>query len=186
MVRPGRDKLTGEVEVDEAFVGGIQAGGGRRHVGNKAIVCIAAEIRGKGMGRIRLGRVPDSGAKGLHAFISSAIEPGSVVVTDGLPSYRGIEKLGYKHNRIIQAGGENAPKLFPRVHRLASLLKRWLLGTHQGRVERSHLPYYLDEFTFRFNRRTSSSRGLLFQRLVQQAVAIAPTTYHELVGGSDR
>lgn len=186
MVRPGRDRLTGEVEVDEAFVGGVEAGEGRRHVGNKAIVVIAAEIRGKGMGRIRLGRVADSSAKGLHAFIASAIELGSVVVTDGLPSYRGIEKLGYKHNRIIQGDGENAPKLFPRVHRLASLLKRWLLGTHQGRVERSHLPYYLDEFTFRFNRRASSSRGLLFLRLVQQAVAIAPTTYRELVGGADR
>lgn len=185
MVRPGRERLAGEVEVDETFVGGVEAGGGRRHVGKKAIVAIAAEIRGRGMGRIRMKRVRDSSEESLvTGFIREAIEPGATVVTDGLPTYRTVEKAGYIHRMKIQGEDKkNAPILFPRVHRVASLLKRWLLGTHQGRVERKHLPYYLDEFVFRFNRRTSRSRGLLFFRLMQQAVALAPIPYTALVGG---
>jgi transposase-like protein/ribosomal protein L40E len=184
MIRPGRERLTGEVEVDETFVGGVEEGGGRRHVGKKAIVAIAAEIRGRGMGRIRMKRVRDSSEESLvTGFIKEAIEPGAVVVTDGLPTYRTVEKAGYVHRQKVQGGDKNAPILFPRVHRVASLLKRWLLGTHQGRVERKHLPYYLDEFVFRFNRRTSRSRGLLFYRLMQQAVALAPIPYRALVGG---
>jgi transposase-like protein len=184
MVRPGRDRLSGVVEVDESFVGGVEPGGGRRHVGNKAIVAIAAEVRGSAIGRIRLAKVPDSSAQGLHEFIRNAIEPGSTVKTDGLPSYRGIGQLGYRHQQVIQGDDKTrASVLFPRVHRVASLLKRWLIGTHQGRVERHHLRYYLDEFTFRFNRRTSASRGMLFYRLAQQAVAVVPKPYKILIGG---
>ena len=186
MVRPGRDRLTGEVEVDETFVGGVEEGGGRRHVGKKALVAIAAEIRGNGIGRIRMRKVRDSSAASLvTGFIAQVIEPGSTIVTDGLPSYEGVRKAGFVHRQKVQGGDKNAPILFPRVHRVASLLKRWLLGTHQGRVERKHLPYYLDEFVFRFNRRSSRSRGLLFYRLAQQAVAIRPVSYGTLVGGSD-
>ena len=81
-----------------------------------------------------------------------------------------------------QKGKDAATKLLPRVHRVA-LLKRWLLGTHQGAVSAEHLDYYLDEFTFHFNRRTSRSRGKLFYRLLQQSVQIAPTTYHSMVDG---
>lgn len=98
-------------------------------------------------------------------------------------TYRTVEKAGYIHRPNVQGGDKNAPMLFPRVHRAASLLKRWLLGTHQGRVQRKHLPYYLDEFVFRFNRRSSRSRGLLFFRLMQQAIALTPIAYRDLVGG---
>jgi transposase-like protein len=118
-------------------------------------------------------------------FVKQSIAPGSTVTTDGLPSYLGIEAAGYVHRqRVVQGSGKEADTLLPRVHRVASLLKRWLLGTHQGRVERKHLPYYLDEFTFRFNRRTSRSRGLLFYRLGQQAAAVRAVPYQRLVGGA--
>jgi len=160
MVRPGRDRLTGEVEVDETFVGGVEEGGGRRHVGNKALVAVAAEIRDTAIGRVRLQRVRDSSADSLVGFVQQAVEPGSVVITDGLPSYAGLPAAGYVHRpRVVQGSGKTADTLLPRVHRVASLLKRWLLGTHQGRVERKHLPYYLDEFTFRFHAEYSVMRS---------------------------
>lgn len=185
MVRPGRDQLSGEVEVDEIFVGGVEEGGGRRHVGKKALVAVAAEVKGTAIGRIRLSCVRDSSAESLVPFVQQAVAPGSVVITDGLPSYLGLQRAGYVHRqRVIKGSGEHADTLLPRVHRVASLLKRWLLGTHQGRVERTHLPYCLDEFVFRFNRRTSRSRGLLFYRLAQQAVALGPVPYARLVGGT--
>lgn len=184
MVRPGRDQLAGEIEVDETFVGGVEEGGGRRHVGKKALVAIAAQVDGKRIGRIRLAVVRDSSADSLLPFVKRSIAPGSTVITDGLPSYLGLKTTGYVHRqRVVQGSGQEADTLLPRVHRVASLLKRWLLGTHQGRVERAHLPYYLDEFTFRFNRRTSRSRGLLFYRLAQQAVAVEPVPFSRLVGG---
>jgi len=187
MVRPGRDRLSGEVEVDETFVGGVEAGGGRRHLGNKALVVIAAEVRGTAIGRIRMKRVPDSSAASLQPYVKSVIAPGSTVITDGLNSYVGLASAGYRHDRrVILGSGEGAEVLLPRVHRVASLLKRWLLGTHQGAVSREHLDYYLDEFTFRFNRRTSRSRGKLFFRLVQQAVLADPVPYAKLRAGAGR
>lgn len=187
MVRPGRDQLSGEVEVDETFVGGVEAGGGRRHLGNKALVAIAAEVRGAAIGRIRMKRVRDSSATSLQPYVRSVVAPGSVVVTDGLNSYVGLASAGYRHDRrVILGSGQGAEVLLPRVHRVASLLKRWLLGTHQGAVSREHLDYYLDEFTFRFNRRTSRSRGKLFYRLVQQAVLADPVTYAKLRAGTGR
>lgn len=185
MVRPGRDRLTGDIEVDETFLGGVEEGGGRRHIGKKALVAVAAEVRDNAIGRIRLACIRDSSADSLIPFVKHAVASGSVVITDGLPSYLGLEAAGYVHRqRVIRGSDQEAHTLLPRVHRVASLLKRWLLGTHQGRVERNHLPYYLDEFTFRFNRRTSRSRGLLFYRLAQQAVALAPVPYSQLVGGT--
>jgi len=185
MVRPGRERLSGEVEVDESFVGGFEPGGGRRHIGKKALVGIAAEIRGKAIGRIRLACLPDGSAESLVGFVRQVVEPGSTVVTDGFESYGTIGKYGYRHRpRVIRRSRKGAEKLLPHVHRVASLLKRWLLGTHHGRVERSHLPYYLDEFTFRFNRRTSRSRGLLFHRLMSQAAAMDPVPFQRLVGGA--
>lgn len=185
MVRPGREKLNGVVEVDETFVGGEEKDG--TWVERKSVVVIAAEEDGKGIGRIRMSTIPVTTKKCLHPFIQEMIEPGSVVHTDGLRSYEGIEKLGYKHKRTVLLGKkiDAASKLLPRVHRVASLLKRWLLGTHQGAVSPEHLNYYLDEFTFRFNRRTSRSRGKLFYRLLQQAVQIEPTTYKSMIGGAD-
>lgn len=184
MVRPGRDRLSEMVEVDETFVGGVEAGGGRRHVGNKALVVIAAEVRGRAVGRIRMHRVADSSAESLLPFVQEAVAPGAVVITDGLQSYRGLPGLGYCHDRRILLGsGESAHAVLPRVHRVASLLKRWLLGTHQGAVSREHLDYYLNEFTFRFNRRTSRHRGKLFYRLLEHAVAVDPVPYAAMVKG---
>ena len=150
---PAGRRLTGAVEVDETFVGGAEPGGGRRHIGKKALVVVAAEVRGPAIGRIRLRRVADSSAASLLPFVQEAVTPGTVVITDGLQSYRGLPEVGYRHDRRVLLGsGESADAVLPRVHRVASLLKRWLLGTHQGAVSREHLDYYLDEFTFRFNR----------------------------------
>lgn len=183
MVRPGRDRLTGTVEVDEAFIGGVSSGNGRDGVG-KALVVIAAEEDGRAIGRIRLGRVADASTPSLHGFIQETIAPGSVVHTDGWAPYQGLEKLSYSHTitRLKGKGKEAAVELLPRVHRIASLLKRWLLGTHQGAVGPTHLDYYLDEFTFRFNRRRSASRGKLFFRLLEQAVQVGPVTYGMIIG----
>ena len=184
MVRPGRDRVSAEVEVDETIVGGVEPGGGRRHLGKKALVVIAAEVRGRAIGRIRMRRVADASADSLVTFVQHAVEPGAVVITDGLQSYRGLAKLGYRHDRRVVLGSrETADPVLPRIHRVASLLKRWLLGTHQGGVSREHLDYYLDEFTFRFNRRTSRHRGKLFYRLLEQAVAVGPVPYAAMVKG---
>jgi transposase-like protein len=183
MVRPGRDRLNGTVEVDETFVGGLSSGRGRDGIG-KALVAIAAEEDGTGIGRIRLARVPDGSTPSLHGFIQQTITPTSVIHTDGWLSYQGLEKLGYSHTvtKLKGQSKEAAVELLPRVHRVASLLKRWLLGTHQGAVGPIHLDYYLDEFTFRFNRRHSSSRGKLFFRLLEQSVQVSPVSYKNIVG----
>lgn len=186
MVRPSRDSLSGNIEVDETYVGGVETGGGRRHLGNKALVVIAAQVDGNGIGRIRLRRIHDASARSLTSFVKSVIEQGSVVVTDGWEGYEELKEQGYAHKpRVISGSGKTASALLPRVHRVAALLKRWLLGTHQGAVSREQLDYYLDEFTFRFNRRTSRHRGKLFFRLVEQTVALQPTPYSRLVVPAD-
>jgi transposase-like protein len=185
MVIPGRDLLDGDVEVDETFVGGDEPGlrGGRAR-GKKALVAVAVECRGKGAGRTRLARIPDAGRRSLHEFITTHIAPGSIVLTDAWPPYGTIDTLGYGHKATsIRASTENASELLPRVHRVAALLKRWLDGTHQGAVQPEQLDYYLDEFTFRFNRRDSRVRGLLFYRLLHQAVRTEPHPYATLVAG---
>jgi transposase-like protein len=181
MVRPGRDRLSGPVEVDETLLGG--GGGGRgRSPTKKALIVVAAEEVGHGIGRIRMRRIPDASAETLQAFIAEAIEPGSVVHTDGWDGYGRLKANGYRHRvSFLRGHHELASQLLPRVHRVVSLLKRWLLGTHQGAVTVVHLDFYLDEFTFRFNRRTSRSRGTLFFRLVQQAVAADPVPYARLI-----
>lgn len=183
MVRPGRDQLSGHVEVDETFVGGEESGRKGRGAKTKALVAIAAEERGRGTGRIRMARIPDASKRSLHGFIQQAIKSGSVVHTDGWASYGGLSRKGYGHTVSSLKGQpkDAAVVTMPRVHRVASLLKRWLLGTHQGAVRTDHLDYYLDEFTFRFNRRTSRSRGKLFFRLLQQAVQIGPSPYREII-----
>jgi transposase-like protein len=186
MIRPGRDKLGGTVEVDETFVGGEDPKGGT-WVKQKSLVVIAAEEDGSRIGRIRMATIPAATRKNLHGFVKETIEVGSAIHTDGWRAYEGLESLGYTHRRTVllhRKSKNAASQLLPRVHRIASLLKRWLLGTHQGAVSAEHLDYYLDEFTFRFNRRTSRSRGKLFYRLLQQSVQIAPTTYRSIVGGT--
>ena len=171
MVRPGRERLSGTVEVDETYVGGHEKGVNGRETAAKSIVVIAAEARGEGIGRIRLGPVPDVSARSLVAFVRKSVEPGSVVHTDGWSGYAPLQRKGYRHEVTrIERSGRLAHELLPRVHRVASLLKRWWLGTHQGAIQPHHLDYYLDEFTFRFNRRQSRQRGKLFYRLLQQAL----------------
>lgn len=180
MVRPGRDRLSGLVEVDETFVGGPeeQRGRGAEH---KSLVIIAVEKRGRALGRVRMALIPNASAETLCGFVAGCVVPGTTVRTDGWPSYGPLKERGFVHDRVVQRNNPQAPhQLLPGVHLAASLLKRWLLGTHQGAVSPVHLPYYLDEFTFRFNRRTSKARGLLFYRLLQQAVTVQPTTYRQL------
>ena len=179
MVRPGRDRLHGLVEVDETYWGGEEEGVIGRLTEDKALLVVAAEADGEGIGRIRLRRVSDLTKDSLHGFIAQAVEPGSTVRTDGLNAYLGLE--GYRHDRQVQRRQADGEHLLPRIHRVVSLLKRWLMGTHQGAVGQDHLDYYLDEFTFRFNRRTSASRGKLFYRLAQQAVQIEPAPYDKLI-----
>jgi transposase-like protein len=191
MVRPSRDRLNGTVEVDETLLGGTdvgaaQAGRGSRGSGTKVFVAVAVEVRGTRIGRVRLRQIPDSTAHTLEKFVADSIEPGSLVQTDAWVGYRNLARMNYAHEvfNIAKTGNwRNAHKLLPYVHRVASLLKRWWLGTHQGAISTQHLDYYLDEFTFRFNRRASRSRGLLFHRLVQHAVLIDPVPYRNLVRG---
>jgi len=187
MVRPGRSQLGGRVEVDESFIGGEEGGREGRGAEKKALIVIGAEERGRGTGRIRMRRIPNASKQFLHAFIEQAIEPGSVVHTDGWASYGGLDTKGYGHDVTPLKGKpkDAAVTAMPRVHRVASLLKRWLDGTHQGAVSKVHLDYYLDEFTFRFNRRTSRSRGKLFYRLLQQAVQVGPVPYKEIIQPQD-
>ena len=150
----GAKRLSGQVEVDETYIGGLEEGVHGRQTDTKALVIIACE----------------------------AIEPGSVIHTDGWEGYGGLKAMGYKHKVTVLSRRRQSPSdLLPRVHLVASLLKRWLLGTHQGAVSSEHLAYYLDEFTFRFNRRKSKSRGQLFYRLIQQAVAVEPAPYKAMV-----
>lgn len=183
MVRPGRDRLAGTVEVDEIFIGGERPGKRGRGAAGKTLVLIAAQADGTRIGRIRLARVASASGKHLEPAVSQAVEPGSTVRTDGWGGYNGLTALGYGHTviRSTPAVGKN---LLPLANRVAALLKRWLLGTHQGAVQPEHLDYYLDEFTFRFNRRTSGSRGLLFYRLLDQAVHLSPVLTRTLKGGT--
>ena len=131
MVRPGRERLRGVVEVDETYWGAAESGGATgRLIYSKALIVVAAEQDGKGIGRIRMARIPDFDRATLHGFIRSSVEPGSTVCTDGLNSYREME--GYIHHRQVQRSLKEGDHLLPRVHRAVSLLKRWMLGTHQG------------------------------------------------------
>jgi transposase-like protein len=186
MVRPGREPLGGVVEVDETYLGGLEEGRHGRHTEKKAIVVIAAEEGGPGIGRIRMRRVLDLSSDSLLGFIENAVGRGSTVRTDGFATYKALPRRGYPHTvKVIGSNKQRASEELPLVHRVASLLKRWLLGTHQGAVGHEHLDYYLDEFTFRFNRRTCASRGKLFYRLVQQAVQVGPHPYRVLVKPQD-
>jgi transposase-like protein len=152
MVRAGRDLLTGRIEM-----------------------VVAVQEDGKGIGRIRMRQIPDASAESLIPFVQDSAAPGSIVHTDGWLGYSPLSSNGYRHDVTYLKGNKNtASELLPRVHLVISHLKRWLLGTHQGAVSHKHLDNYLDEFTFRFNRPRSASRGKLFYRFAQQAVAVEP------------
>ena len=180
MVRIGRDQLTGHVEIDETFVGGLRKGDYSKR--SKTLVAIAAEIRGEGIGRIRLGRINDNSTQSLIPFVRSSVLQGSTIVTDGWSPYKAIIDNGYSHQPTVlrNKGREASRAVLPRVHRVASLMKRWMLGMHQGRIDSDKIEPYLDEFAFRFNRRLSPSRGMLFYRLLQQCVLHGPTTYSQI------
>ena len=182
MVGPGRDQLSGWVEVDGTFVGGLEEGVKGRQTESKALVVIAAQADGPGIGRIRMRMIEDASAASLYPFVKDCVETGSTIHTDGWQGYAGLDSKVYTREITkLRGRRKEASQLMPRVHRVASLLKRWLLGTHQGAVAPQHLPYYLDEFTFRFNRRRPKSRGKLFFRLMQQAVTTPPATYEAMV-----
>src|ERR1017187_6615197 len=173
--------VSGDVVWAELDLGGLEEGTAGRGAEKKALIVIAAEADGKGIGRIRMRMIQDASAASLHPFIEDCIEPASTVHTDGWQGYAGLQKKRYDHEVTpIRGRRREASTLLPRGHLVVSLLTRWLAGTHQGAVSHDHLPYYLGEFTFRFNRRRSKSRGKLFFRLVQQAVTTGPTTYSEI------
>ncbi len=182
MVRPRRDRLGGTIQVDETYVGGEKPGKRGRGAEGKALVLIAAEEDGKGTGRIRLKQIADASGDSLGTAVQEMVESGSVVKTDGWQGYNGLKALGYGHE-IIRKTANIGENLLPLCDREASLIKRWLDGTHQGAVSHEHLAYYLDEYTFRFNRRKSSYRGKLFYRLLQNAVEVDPITYRDIVKG---
>lgn len=177
MVRPNREPLSGTIEVDETMIGGRRKGmPGGRALGYKIVLLIAVEKRKSGAGRVRFKQVPLATGDRLVRFVKQSVSLGSTIITDGLPAYTGVLKPhGYGHEIQI------SPNALPSLHRVAALLKRWLLGVYQGRVSPEQFDHYLDEFAFRFNRRTSASRGQLFYRLVQQAVATGPQPYAALV-----
>jgi hypothetical protein len=182
MVRQGREKLSGTVEVDDAFIGGKEEDVVGRGTLEKDPIVVAVEVAGKRIGRIRIRHIPDFSAGSLVPFIEENVEFGTTVRTDGWLGYEPLKgKKGYKHIVRIIGNPKRASKLLPSVHRVISLLKRWLLGTHQGRVEIGHLQRYLDEFVFRFNRRRSKHVGKIFFRLAQQGMATEPIPYKRLI-----
>ena len=193
MVRPGRDKLSGIVEVDETFIGGKEIGDGKQGRGTetKTLVVVATECIGRQIGRVRFRCIDGATAENLVPFIQDNVSQGSTVITDGWKGYKSLplkedgKTDGYIHEvKTISGSGSQAHELLPHVHMVDSLLKRWLIGTHQGKVSPKYLPYYLDEFAFRFNRKVSTYRGKLFYRLIQQAIEIGPVNKNEIVGKS--
>jgi transposase-like protein len=186
LVRPGRKRLLGDVEVDETYIGGEEPGlRGGRQKGKKVLVGVAVEREEpKGFGRCRMVPLADASAESLRAFLVENVEPGAKVITDGWGSYPGATRDLYLHEPLKGASGTDASKLLPGVHKVSSLAKRWLLGTHQGSVDEAHLPGYLNEFVFRFNRRRSRSRGLVFYRVLELAAAHDPVRYRDLIANS--
>ena len=187
MVRPGRERLGALVEVDEGYVGGREVGMAGRQSADKSIVLVAVEVREgrrESAGRVRLSRIERLSKQALSDFVCEAAEPGSLIRTDGFNLYSGLVELGYRHQPInVSRTGETASASMPHVHRVLALLKRWLLGTHQGSVQPHQLDYYLDEFSFRFNRRRSRHPGLLFYRLLQEAAATEPIPLKAIIRG---
>ena len=188
MVRPDRDLLRGEVEVDETHLAlkdriAPLVAAGRKSKTTKALVVIAVEIlQPKGFGRIRIRQIENGDHEHLMPFVRESIRPGAVIHSDGSPAYRKLDDIGYRHRRTVHLGSDTpAHESMPGVHRVAALLQRWMMGTHHGAVQPGQLDYYLDEFVFRFNRRTSRSRGLLFYRLLQQAILTKPVIYETII-----
>ncbi len=187
MVRSEREMLSGIVEVDETLVGGVDKGGKRGRGSQKSIVIIAIEIHEqKSFGRVRMRYISNASSNSLKSFIGDMIQPGSTIRTDGWSGYNDLKTLDYNHEvTIVSTSEDQAHVSMPGVHNIAALLKRWILGTHQGAFSTYHLQAYLEEFTFRFNRRLSKNRGLVFRRLLEQAVATSPVTEKDVTYGYD-
>ena len=191
MVRADRTKLNGIVEVDETYVGGEEHSGSTgRGTGNKVLVAVAVELKDFGnekkqglrkIGRVRLAVISDASGDSLSPFVTENIEKGSEIITDGWSGYSFVKNSGYQHTVFVQSKKKDDENPLPHVHLVISLLKRWLLGTHQGAVSDKYMQAYLEEYTFRFNRRNSAKRGLLFYRLLEGAVSISPHTYNDIV-----
>lgn len=185
MVRPKREQLRGEIEIDETYIGGKEIGKGRQGRGSetKTLVVVAAECKGKQIGRVRFRCIDEASGENLKNFIEDNVERGSTVITDGWTGYNFLtESKNYIHEKkIISGSGQEAHELLPHVHMVDSLVKRWLNGTHQGNVSPKHLSYYLDEYAFRFNRKMSTYRGKLFYRLIQQSIETPPVPFNEII-----
>jgi transposase-like protein len=185
MVRDGREKLTGTVEVDETYIGGQETGTGKQGRGaeEKSLVVVATECIGKQIGRVRFKIIQEASKENLIGFINDNVEHGSTIITDGWSGYASLSQNKEYENivKVISGSGKKAHELLPHVHMVDSLVKRWINGTHQGKISQKHLEYYLDEFAFRFNRKLSTHRGKLFFRLMQQAVRTLPLTYKEII-----
>jgi len=177
MLRPQRERLREKVEVDETYLGNQDGLRGGRELGDRALVVAAVEVRGRASGRVRLQMVPDASGPSLTGFVTANVEPGATVITDGWQGYAPLSRLGYRHRPTTQSRPERAEIILPRVHRGFGNLKTWLRGTHHG-VDNKHLPAYLDEFTFRFNRRRTPMAA--FQSLLGLTGAHAPVTYKML------
>lgn len=189
MVRTERDKLSGNIEVDETYIGGKEIGKGKQGRGaeTKILVVVATECIGKQIGRVRFKCIPEASGEYLLQFIEENIEHGSTIITDGWTGYASLSNTEkYKHEiKVISGSGKQAHELLPHVHLVDSLVKRWVNGTHQGSISPKYLPYYLDEFAFRFNRKLSTYRGKLFYRLMQQAVDTKPQPFKALINQLD-
>src|SRR5665648_67264 len=183
MIRPGREQLNGAVEVDETYIGGPETGVVGRETESKVLVVVAVEVREGKLGRVRFRCIKNASSNELIPFIMDNVDINSNVITDGWKGYSSLQSKGYQHEvRNISKSDKEANELLPGVHRVIGLVKRWLLGTHQGAVSEKHLQYYLDEYSFRFNRRLSRYRGKLFFRTIQQAVISKAITMDEITG----
>lgn len=173
---PDRESLSGDVEVDEFYLGGVRSGKRGRGADNKAKVAIAVERRGQKLGRVRIEVIENCSADQLIPFVQSNVAPNSRVATDGWKGYNGLDNAGYVHQKILSGQATNKESVLPGVHLVISLVKRVILGTFHGRLDEPYLQRYLNEYTFRFNRRTSKFVGKKFWRLMQRAANSLPIT----------
>lgn len=189
MVNVGREPLRGDVEIDDTWVGGPQAGlrGSRQLRGRKAaLVIVAVEKRGRASGRARMAVIPDFKKTTLGAFIKENIAPGSTIYTDGLKTFAGLPEAGFRHiartqplRSDLRKGAKSA---VPLADQAIGNLQQWLIGTYHG-VSRDQLQVYLDEFVFRHNRRKQPMAA--FQTLLGLGTGTIPTPYDRIRGAKD-
>jgi hypothetical protein len=183
-IRPNREKLSGNVEADEFYLGGEHAGGKRgRGAEHKCAVAIAVERKEHQLGRLRLQLIDDCSSGQLVPFVCNNVSQGSVVTTDGWKSYLDLSSVGYIHRQIVRAKVSEKESVLSGAHLVISLIKRVMIGTFQGRFEKKYLQRYLDEYVFRFNRRTTASVGKRFFRIVQQAVTTKASPKKQIIPG---